>query len=152
MSKLIRYTVVPQPLFRFQTGNVIKLRDYATQVAKGSRSYDLKLHNQLVLPMEGDTFHTPNGMSLRPSTPKMHSLLSQFVGASPNVFCLMEGLQIPEGLVLIHEHTDHFSLQTAVPIPLAELNKKLTDFMATWPVQSREDFFRQLNDPDDQDN
>jgi hypothetical protein len=60
-----RFQRLPLSLFRIQAGPTVSLRDYDTQMAKNRLSYDLKLHGNLVLPMQGDVFHTPNGMSLR---------------------------------------------------------------------------------------
>ncbi len=52
----------------------------------------------------------PNGMSLRPDGPTMRRTLEAFKG-TPIIFSFLVGLQLPKGLVLLHEHTDHFSLQ-----------------------------------------
>ena len=103
----------------------------------------------------GDTFTGPNGMSLRPYGPNMHSILTAFKGnihilihtysyihtyilthketeivklcvcvcvcvcvcllsshpGEPRVYRLHMGLVLPEGLVVLHEHTDHYSMQ-----------------------------------------
>lgn len=151
MSRLVRYTQLPLTLYRIQPTLRVALRDYDTQVAKGRTSFDLKLHDGLVLPMTGDTFHTPNGMSLRPNSPKMLDILSKFKG-SPLIFSLLEGMVLPKGLVVIHEHTDHYSLQTTEPVTLPELNERMTKLLASCMHSTREQFLEAQNDENDQDN
>jgi hypothetical protein len=149
MSVLKRYTTLPLSLYRIQARLPVSLRSYANRTGT---SYDLKTtEDGLVLPMAGDVFHTPNGMSLRPSTPRMHEILRGFKG-SPTVFMLHEGLTLPKGLVVLHEHTDHYSLQTALPIPLDEFNGKLTEFLKGLSSVSKEQFLKSIEDEDDQDN
>ena len=64
MNKVIRHQIVPLTLFRIGNKKP-KLRDYEIQIAKGSRSYDLKLdENGLVLPAVGDKFIGPNGIKI----------------------------------------------------------------------------------------
>ena len=146
-----RYHQLPITLYRMQVKPQVMLRDFAEQMAKGRTSFDLKTVNGLVLPMEGDKFHTPNGMSLRPKSSKMIDILKEFNG-SPTVYALLCGIELPEGLVAIHEHSDHWSLQTTKPIPLFEYNQKLTDFLKTLPKSTRENFLAAQEDEDDQDN
>lgn len=38
------------------------------------------------------------------------------------------GVKLPSDLVLLHEHSDHHSMQCTVPMTLATLNEKLTAF------------------------
>ena len=59
---------------------------------------------------------------------------------------------MPDGLVVLHERDDHYSLQTDEPVELDTLNEKLTSFLETLPSQTRDQFVEQLEDPDDQDN
>ena len=146
-----RFTQLPISLYRIQAKPQVKLRDFAEQMALGRTSYDLKTVNGLVMPMEGDTFHTPNGMSLRPNGPNMISILQNFKG-SPRVYALPVGMTLPKGLVAIHEHSDHWSLQTSEPIPLPDLNNKLTDLLATTISVTKEQFLAAQEDEDDQDN
>jgi hypothetical protein len=117
----------------------------------GRSSFDLKLHNNLVLPVEqGLPFKTPNGMSLRPSSDTMRTILQGFRG-EPRIYTLVTGLTVPEGLCIYHEHTDHYSMQTTEPITLDAFNQKLTEFLETLPYQSKEQFLAMLDDVDDQD-
>jgi hypothetical protein len=39
------------------------------------------------------------------------------------------GTEIPPDLVLLHEHSDLFSVQCAIPMLLFTRNKRLTEFM-----------------------
>ena len=107
-------------------------------------------------------------MSLRPSGETMHSILKDFKG-TPWVHHLPLGLELPEGLVVLHEHTDHYSLQTTEPITLAgerkatpcsplsspslaEFNSRLTAFLKSCRRMSREEFFQEDDEINDQNN
>jgi hypothetical protein len=48
---------------------------------------------------------------------------------------------IPEGLVLVHEHGDHFALQTTVSITPAGLNKKMTTFLSSFKRYTKDEYF-----------
>ena len=114
-----RYTeTVPLTLFRIcgKSRNIV-LREYAVQTAKGSRSYDLTLaEDGLVHPAPlDDVFIGPNGASLRPAGINMWDIVSSRAGIT-NVLEIPEGVKIPEGLVLLHEHGDHYSLQCTKPM------------------------------------
>ena len=148
-----RYTRVPLTLYRIQSSPIVNLRDRASQFARRRQSFDLVVHDDgLVHPMAGDRFHTPNGMSLRPPGDTMRRIIEQFKGKDARVYRLQEYMELPKGLVILHEHTDHYSLQTSEPIPLADLNKKLTDFLGSLPSQTKQEWIEQYDDEDDQDN
>jgi hypothetical protein len=131
-GKLIgRFTeAVPTTLFRMQSGKRAALRPHHLQVAKGSPSFDLHLHDGKVLPMDpaDDVFRGPNGMSLRPKGQMFAVLLDRFKGN--HVYEIPGGTELPKSLVLLHEHTDHYSLQTTAPVTLEELNSVLTRFLS----------------------
>jgi hypothetical protein len=147
-----RFTRIPLTLYRIQAQPSVRLRDYETQVTKGRTSFDLKTHDGLVQPLPPNSeFNTPNGMSLRPAGPNMFSILNKFRG-EPKIFTFRCGLELPSGLCVYHEHSDHYSLQTTKPIPLNDFNQILTDFLSTLPVQSKQQFIEQQEDLDDQDN
>ena len=148
-----RYTKFPQTLFRIQAKLPVSLRDYDTQMAKNRTSFDLKLVNQKVMPMPADSpFHTPNGMSLRPCSPKMIDILKNFNGNEVRVYRLQEATECPEGLCVFHEHSDHFSLQVARPMSLDEFNDKLTQYLKSIPSVTKDQFLEAYYDEDDQDN
>lgn len=152
MKPMPCYRQLPLTLFRIQPRLPVALRDYDTQMAKGRTSFDLKLHNGSVMPVkEGSAFEGPNGMSLRPRGDKMTSILQGYKG-SPRVYSMHEGLTLPGPLVVYHEHTDHYSMQTSEPISLAEFDKLLSDFLASLPSVTKEQYLAQLEDEDDQDN
>ncbi len=129
----------------------ISLRDFNAQADKNRASFDLKTIDGIIHPTSGPTFTGPNGCSLRPSGPKMHEILKGYKG-DPRVYRMHEGLILPEGMVILHEHTDHYSLQPSVPTPLGEFNARITDLIQGLPSMTREQFFAALEDPDDQDN
>ena len=152
VKQLVRkFKTLPITLYRIQARRTVNLREYETQMAKGRASYDLKLHNGLVHPAEGDEWIGPNGMSLRPATDTMVGILENWRG-DPTIFRLSEGLRLPESLIVLHERDDHWSLQTTEPVTLAELNERMTQLLDEAPTQTRQQFMEQLEDLDDQDN
>ena len=126
---MIRYTKLPIELFRVQRGVKVALREYERQIAKKSRSFDFKLQpDGLIHPETGDQFRTPNGMSLRPGGPVFGEILSMFA-KTYKVIRLPPGLELPDKLVLIHEHSDHYSVQTTEPCSEQELNNRMTEWL-----------------------
>lgn len=121
-------------------------------MAKGRQSYDLKTHEDgKVHPAHGETFIGPNGMSLRPATENMLHIAKNYRG-NVTVYRLQEGMDMPKGLVVLHERDDHYSLQTDEVVELQVLNERLTKLLESCPSQTRDQFVEQLEDPDDQDN
>ncbi|GAA6008970.1 hypothetical protein JCM10207_004047 [Rhodosporidiobolus poonsookiae] len=116
-------------MFRTNAGSRVYLRDYAKQHARGRTSYDLHLGKDgLVHPIKGDVFAGPNGCSLRPHGYMQQEIVRNFDLPDTVIWQLKKGLKLPKNLVLYHEHTDHYSLQTRVPVTLDVLNTQLTDF------------------------
>jgi hypothetical protein len=144
-STLERFTRLPYSLFRVQRRLPIALRDHDEQMALGRTFFDLKSVNGIVHPMEGDKFHTPNGMSLRPISFTQLKLANEFKGDF-RVYELAEGLELPAGLVAIHEHSDHYSLQVTEPTPLVDFNIKLTRLLQSSPSFTKEEHIEFLND------
>eukprot|EP01088_Endostelium_zonatum_P007279 TRINITY_DN194_c0_g1_i1.p1 TRINITY_DN194_c0_g1~~TRINITY_DN194_c0_g1_i1.p1 ORF type:complete len:163 (-),score=9.33 TRINITY_DN194_c0_g1_i1:45-509(-) len=129
---------LPKTLYRVNNGRTISLRDYDSQSLKGRVSYDLHLHGDLVLPLEDSThFKQPNGLSLRPDTPFMNELIRKFKSKNGVVFTLPEGLELPEELILYHEHSDHYSIQTTKPVTLNDFNHNLTEFFAKYSTEAQ---------------
>ena len=149
-----RFSRFPITLYRIQPRLPVNLRDYDIQKAKKKLSYDLRLHDGLVLPMQGDLFHTPNGMSLRQKSAKMVSILESFRGNpdSIKVYRMQEWSQVPLDMVLILEHSDHYSLQVNKPMTLDQFNTSLTNYLQSLPSQSMQENLDEYNDLDDFDN
>lgn len=147
-----RIKTLPYTLYRIQSKLPVNLRDYAEQQARGRESFHLKTDDQgLVHPAKGDTFIGPNGLSLRPPSDSMYEIAKKWRG-SPTVYRLSATLELPDHLVILQEHSDHYSLQTTEPVPLYEFNHRLTEFLESLPSQTLEQFIEQLEDEDDQDN
>ncbi|KAF7363474.1 hypothetical protein MSAN_01003200 [Mycena sanguinolenta] len=124
-----RYDYLPEELFRINTSKNVVLRAYEEQMKLGRTSYDLHLHEDgLVHPKPGPMFEGPNGMSLRPDGPFLQELIRGFKGRNTIIYRLPQGIKLPPDLVLLHEHTDHHSMQCTVPMTLATLNEKLSAF------------------------
>jgi len=140
-----RFTRLPYALFRVQRRLPVALRDHDEQMAQGRTSFDLKSVNGIVHPMEGDKFHTPNGMSLRPISFTQLKLTNAFKGDF-RIYELAEGLELPAGLVAIHEHSDHFSLQVTEPTALVDFNLKLTALLKSSPSFTKQEHLEFLED------
>ncbi|KAJ7280157.1 hypothetical protein C8J57DRAFT_1301790 [Mycena rebaudengoi] len=124
-------SALPVDLARVQSGMNVRLRDYETQKALKRFSYDLKVQEDgRVHPAEGPNFIGPNGCSLRePLSPTFQEVVRNFRGSNINVFVLKQGTILPETLTVLHEHSDHFSLQCTEPMTLDHLNEELTKFI-----------------------
>ncbi|GAA5912534.1 hypothetical protein JCM6882_004795 [Rhodosporidiobolus microsporus] len=95
----------------------------------GSTSYDLHVQaDGLVHPIDGAMFEKPNGCSLRPDGPTMQEIIRNFGARDTVVWRIEEGTHLPPTLILYHEHSDHYSLQPRVPMPLSDLDAQLTAF------------------------
>lgn len=85
-----------------------------------------------------------NGASVRPKGPSMAEVVREFKGKNTTIYrlpkgeCLLyepyrlilikvtQGTELPEDLVVLHEHADHHSIQCTRPMKLEELNEALT--------------------------
>lgn len=125
-----RYDHIYKDLFRVNATSKVILRDLAQQTKLGRSSYDVVLNasDSLVHPSVGSNFQGPNGASLRPNSPFMQEIIRGFKGKSVTIYMLQEGTALPQDLTLLHEHSDHHSLQCTRPMKLEELNKLVTDF------------------------
>jgi hypothetical protein len=138
--------VTPVTLFRMQSAKTVSLKEESLQRAAGRTSFDLTLSSSklnsaksegavlspvlVAVPRDPEEkrFLGPNGMSMRPIGQMLAVLVYNLKGKC-NIFEVPEGTKIPQGLILLHEHSDHFALQPAIEMPLAELNKRLTAFL-----------------------
>lgn len=143
MSKLTRFRVFPMDLFRICQAKKVTLREFEAQKKKGSRSFDYILNeDKLIHASVGDTFVRPNGLSLRPRGINMWDILSTWAGrGKTNVLVIPQGTIIPDDLVLIHEHGDHYSLQTTISRTPRDLNSSLTKFMDPFEMMTKEEYF-----------
>ncbi|KAJ6436233.1 hypothetical protein O9K51_11216 [Purpureocillium lavendulum] len=125
-----RFSHCPTTLFRLNNGTKIKLRDLA---AKARSSYDVQSENGLVLPkaLNPLTYSGPNGASMRPLGETQTNLVKSFKGDDMLVWGVPEGTALPDTLILVHEHTDHYSLQPAQQMSVKDLNQELTNFFAS---------------------
>ena len=127
-----RYNHIYKDLFRVNATSKVILRDFEAQKKLGRSSYDLVIKEDgLVHPSNSDNFEGPNGASVRPNSPFMQEIIRGFKGKGVSIYLLKEGTPLPPDLVLLHEHTDHHSIQCTRPMKLAELNDMLTKFCKT---------------------
>ncbi|PBK87323.1 hypothetical protein ARMGADRAFT_1066132 [Armillaria gallica] len=120
-----RYDYLPCELVRIIDSNRVTLRDYKKQIESGRTSYALRTHEDgLIHPKLGPMFEGPSGASVRPNGPFLQVLIRSFQGKEIVIYRLPEGTKLPSDLVCLHEHTDHHSIQCAVPMTLRELDTK----------------------------
>ncbi|OAR02418.1 hypothetical protein LLEC1_07213 [Akanthomyces lecanii] len=137
MSNLIGvFKALPKELFRVNNGFAVKLRPWSPQ----RHSFDLHVNNGLVQAKAQDP-HTyrdgidwesaaPNGASMRPNTPYQQLLVKKlFKGHDVQVYAVPKGTRLPDHLLLVHERSDHYSLQPAQSMTLGELNEQITRFL-----------------------
>ena len=140
---IARYTTVPLKLFRIVgSNNKVILREKEKQFSKGSRSYDYTASSDGLLhpaPLD-DYFMGPNGASFRPAGGQMWEILSERTGVV-NVIEVPEGTHLPPDMVLFHEHTDHYSLQTTKSIKPSVFSKNVTEFLSKFEVYPKKEYF-----------
>ncbi|TPX30287.1 hypothetical protein SeMB42_g07935 [Synchytrium endobioticum] len=140
-----RFKVVPLHLYRLQIGPRAQLREFEAQKKLGRDAYDLKLGDDgLVHPMKGPSFEGPNGMSLRPLGPAFGELIAGFRGRNTRIIPIPEGTVLPSEMVLLHEHSDHYSMQCDEPMSLPDLNNALTAFLDQFPFMTLQEFKTQF--------
>ena len=126
----------PVTLFRIQGGAIVRLRLEAAARAAGRASFDVSAHEggAVVRPRApagaDERFLGPNGMSMRPKGSMLAVIVAGFKGARSLVFEVPAGTPIPPELCVLHEHSDHFSVQPAREMAPARLNAALTAFLA----------------------
>ncbi|KAK4151342.1 hypothetical protein C8A00DRAFT_17241 [Chaetomidium leptoderma] len=140
------YTEFPMTMFRLNAGNTIKLRAYSA--AKPNKSYDVVTYDgDFVRPTDDFTqYHHPNGASMRPEGKVLTGLVDNFKGNNVMVYKVPKGTSVPEDLLLVHEHTDHYSLQPRVQMSVEDLNAKLDSFYSTFATAfKREKWLEKYN-------
>ncbi len=79
-------------------------------------------------------------MSLRPLGQTLSKLAKSY--NFDCVYEISEGTQIPDDLILVHEYSDHYSLQTSIISSPEDLNKKLTMFLQKQKSLKKDDFLK----------
>ncbi|KAM0272830.1 hypothetical protein ACHAQH_008589 [Verticillium albo-atrum] len=78
------------------------------------------------------SYLAPNGASMRPLSEFQTKLVKEFKWSNVVVYAIPEGSPLPDDLIMVHEDTDHYSLQPAVEMPLKDLDKKITRFLEAY--------------------
>lgn len=136
-------TFFPATLARIQAGTQVRLLD---KNVKKQGSFDLKTTNGMVKPIPSTqkTWTYPNGCSLRsPYSTTFQDVAENFYGKDVNIFIIDKGTPVPEDLILLLERGDHFSLQCAKPMLLAELNAEITQFLARNATRMSKDEYQE---------
>ncbi|KND92483.1 hypothetical protein TOPH_02733 [Tolypocladium ophioglossoides CBS 100239] len=128
MANLIAtFRSFPKELFRVNNGPQIRIRPWSPK----RHVYDILVKNGRVQPkaLDPSTYRAPNGASMRPnSTYQQHLVSELFQGSDVLVYAVPKGTRLPDNLILVHERTDHYSLQPAQDMTLDALNDKATSF------------------------
>ena len=78
---------------------------------------------------------------------QMWEILSQRTGAIVNVIEVPEGALLPPDMVILHEHTDHYSLQTTKSIKPSVFSKNVTEFLNKFEVYPKKVYFERYPFP-----
>ncbi|PNY23832.1 Uncharacterized protein TCAP_06225 [Tolypocladium capitatum] len=165
MSSLVAvFRRFPKDLFRVNNGLQVQLREWSPK----RRVFDIKVSDRWVKPLALDplSYQAPNGASMRPNSPYQQQLVSRlFKGRDVIVYSIPAGTHLPEHLLLVHERSDHYSLQPAKAMRLqgnsvdskttpsltaTDLNEHITDFF--WrnaAVYTREQWLQAYPSPTD---
>lgn len=108
---------------------------------KGSRIYDYTLSDAgLMMPAPlCNTFVGPNGLSLKPVGPQMYELVGSARGDA-SVFEVPKGAQLPPDLVLLHEFSQHYSLQPARAMKPSEFIHLAKLFFKPFPILTKDEY------------
>jgi hypothetical protein len=142
----------PITLFRMQGAVAVNLRLEAAQRAAGRKSFDITSDERgFVHPRDPAErrFLGPNGMSMRPKGNMLAALFAGFSNDRVYMYEVPKGTPLPPELVLLHEHSDHYSVQPAVAMAAADLNNLLTGFLSQPGVirgLGKESFYRRHPD------
>ena len=110
------------------------MRLEASQRALGRSEFDLSAHDGLVLQRVAtpdELFLGPSGTSMRPKGQMLAVIVANFKGARSVIYEVPAGSAIPAELVVLHEHSDHYSVQPAAPMTPAKFNAALTAILQT---------------------
>ncbi|KAJ3036274.1 hypothetical protein HDV00_002930 [Rhizophlyctis rosea] len=140
VPKLItRHYTFPQELFRVNTGHSnVHLHDFverrARKILRRGKSpyYDVKVPaNGWVQPHTSNYYEGRNGAIMQPNTIMMQNFVkaSQRTSWGLTIFRIPAGTPLPPELVLIEEGPSQFSIQCTEPMPLRELNERITTFL-----------------------
>ena len=146
-------SATPVALFRVQGSAGVRLRLETPEKVASGASFDISAHEGFVLPRTAagaeELFLGPNGMSVRPKGAVLGAIVANYRGARMSVYEVPEGTTIPQELVVLHEHGDHYSVQPAKRMTPKELNAALTAFLAGPTVikmEGKEAFFKRHPD------
>ncbi|KAG6244646.1 hypothetical protein E4U24_004912 [Claviceps purpurea] len=119
----------PKEIFRVNNGPSVKLRVQSPY----RQTYDIVAKQNGLVEAKAlgpETYVAPNGASMRPNSVYQQSLVSwRFRGSDVIVYSVPKGTSLPDDLVLVHERTDHYSLQPAEQMTIDNLNTKITEFL-----------------------
>ena len=121
-----RFLTFPAELCRAQNGAVC-LREW-----KPSKpSYDVTISSNGMVSgavMKGSSWPGPNGMSMR--TPENSiQLVTSYKGRAPRIYKIPKNTPVPDGLVLLLDNDQHYSLQPLNEMSKTDLDTRLQTFL-----------------------
>ena len=140
---IARFSKVPLRLFRLSnSAKRIVIREKMAQEKKGVYMYDyVASPNGNIEPAPlCNTFIGPNGLSTRPSGRPMYELVASGKGTTTRVIEIPEGAEVPQGLVLLHEHTDNYSLQPSRLMTPAEFIALVGMFVKPFRLLTQDEY------------
>ncbi|KAH6640660.1 hypothetical protein F5144DRAFT_561222 [Chaetomium tenue] len=143
MSAITVFRKFPKELFRVNNGRAIRVRAQTPH----RHVYDIITSgNGWVEPkaLNLSTYMAPNGASMRPNSRYQQYLVSwRFRGDDVVVYSIPKDTNLPDDLLLVHERSDHYSLQPAVRMSLDRLNARITQFLSSaGKVYTREEWLK----------
>jgi hypothetical protein len=72
----------------------------------------------------------------------MFELVASRKSTRTRVIEIPEGAEVPQGLVLLHEHTDHYSLQPSRPMKPAEFIALVGTFVQPFRLLTQDEYVK----------
>jgi hypothetical protein len=94
-----------------------------------------------------DVYIGPNGVTLLTEGINLWDILAGMEDEDVdekkvvNVIEIAEGSEIPDGLVLLNEKADNYSLQCSRPMTIEELEKHINKFFENFPIYDKSEYF-----------
>lgn len=130
-----RFSQFPREVTRAQNGNV-RMRLKAPE----KTSYDVVVTSGGRVPaavQKGTLVLEPNGMSMR-SPELSKDLVEGYSGSSVRVYTIPQQTPVPNGLVLLLDDRNHFSLQPEQEMTKGQFDSMLQQFLNDLPCETKE--------------
>ena len=119
------------------------LRERNEQLKKGSHLFDFTMSDAgLYEPAPDTVFIGPNGLSFRPLGLNLYDNIGRSKGKNQVIAEVPQGFVLPPELIFLHEHGDHWSLQTTKPILREDFESLVNELLLHLPSHTKDDFYK----------